>query len=198
MKLLIGSTNKGKVIDMTAAFEGLQIEVVQPGDLGLQESPEETGTTFRENALLKARFYYERSGLPTLADDSGIIVEALENELGVFTRRWGAGAAATDQEWVEHFLNRMKREPNKRARFECALCYIDASGHEHHFDGICDGVITETLESDYLPGLPIAACFKPDGAKEVYAAMGVEGKNEWSHRGRAMRKFMEYLKRNQP
>jgi XTP/dITP diphosphohydrolase len=194
MKLLIGTANKGKIIDMSEVLKDLPLEIMTPLDLHISESPQETGDTFEENARQKARFYREKSGLPTLADDSGIIVEALAGELGIHTRRWGAGAHATDEEWIRYFMERMKHEENRRALFVCSLCYIDEQGQEHFFDGTCEGVITEELEADYLPGLPIAACFKPDGADEVYSAMGIEGKNEWSHRGRAMIKLHDYLK----
>lgn len=155
--------------------------------------------TFEANALQKARFYYEKAKLPVLADDSGIIVEALEKELGIHTRRWGAGPKATDEEWISYFLERMGNEKNKRARFVCALAYIDEQGQEHLFEGTCDGVITKSLEADYLPGLPISACFRPDGHKAVYSAMNIEQKNSTSHRGRALRsfqKFLEFHKRN--
>lgn len=179
---------------MKSALAELPLELLQPADLGIADEPEETGITFGENAIQKARYFFEQSNrTPTLSDDSGILVEALQNELGIHTRRWGAGKQASDAEWVEHFLQRMSSEPNKRARFLCCLCYMDAEGNEHLFEGACDGVITETLEADYLPGLPIAACFKPDGADSVYAAMGLEGKNHWSHRGRAMQKFIDFL-----
>lgn len=179
---------------MRHALIDLDIHVLSPVQLGITEAPPEHADTFKGNAWEKARFYREKTGLPVLADDSGIIVDALKRELGVHTRRWGAGATATDAQWVEFFLHRIRNESNKRARFECCLCFIDENGGEHFFEGACDGVITETLESDYLPGLPIAACFKPDGADLVYAAMGIEGKNEWSHRGRAMKKFVDFLK----
>lgn len=180
---------------MKSALADLPLELFQPLDLDIFDEPEETGTTFGENAIQKARFYFDQSNhMPTLSDDSGILVEALQNELGIHTRRWGAGKQASDTEWIKHFLQRMSIEPNKRARFVCCLCYMDADGNEHLFEGACDGVITEALEADYLPGLPIAACFKPEGANQVYAAMGLEGKNQWSHRGRAMQKFIDYLK----
>jgi XTP/dITP diphosphohydrolase len=193
MKLLIGSSNKGKFLDMSDALKDLSIELVEPSDVGITDAPHEEGSTFKENAAQKAHFYFKKSGIPTLADDSGIIVEALKGELGIHTRRWGAGPKASDAEWIRYFLDRMKKETNKRARFECSLCYIDETGAEHFFEGSCEGVITDDLEAEYLPGLPIAACFKPDGADKVYAAMGLEGKNQWSHRGRAMSKFVEYL-----
>lgn len=179
---------------MQEGLKTLPLKLVQPGDIGFSDVPHEEGNTFEENALQKARFYFERANLPTLADDSGILVEALQHELGIHTRRWGAGPQASDQEWVDYFLRRMRHEKNKRARFVCCLCYIDQKGEEHFFEGTCDGTITDILEAEYLPGLPISACFKPDGFDKVYSALSVEEKNRVSHRGRAMQKFTDFLR----
>jgi XTP/dITP diphosphohydrolase len=196
MPLIIGTTNAGKIVEIREALFGLHLEILSPLDLHyIENSPIETGSTFAENALQKARFYHERSGLPTLADDSGIIVEALRDELGIHTRRWGAGADASDEEWIAHFLKRMQEEGNKRARFVCVLAYIDQNGKEHLFEGTCNGVTTEELEVDYLPGLPISACFKPDGYDCVYSAMKIEQKNSTSHRGKALLRFSEFLRK---
>lgn len=193
MHLLLGTNNAGKVTEISEVLSGLPIALVTPRDLGIDDQPAETGTTFAENALQKARFYFERAGLPTVADDSGIIVEALKNELGLHTRRWGAGPDASDQEWITYFLQRMKKEKNKRAHFVCVLAYIDRHGAEHLFEGRCDGVITESLEADYLPGLPISACFRPDGYDRVFSALSIEQKNSTSHRGKATQAFADFL-----
>ncbi len=193
MKLLIGTNNPGKVIEIKEVLVDLPVKILTPKDVGLKGSPEEHGNTYRANALLKAQYFYEASKLPTLADDSGIVVEALEEELGVHTRRWGAGPDANDEVWIAHFLHRMKKEKNKRARFECHLVYIDEKGAMHFFEGRCDGHITETLEADYLPGLPISACFKPDGFDRVFSGLSLEQKNSTSHRGRAAQQFRKHL-----
>ncbi|HVW66164.1 MAG TPA: non-canonical purine NTP pyrophosphatase [Candidatus Peribacteraceae bacterium] len=193
MKLLIGTGNKGKIQEMREALAGLSIDVVTPGQLDITDSPAETGETFAENAQQKASFYFERSGIPTIADDSGIIVEALQNELGIHTRRWGKGPDATDHEWVEFFLERMRTERNRDARFVCALAYINEAGELHLFEGNCDGVITDELEADFLPGLPISACFKPNGYDKVFSALSVEEKNSISHRGRALQAFTSFI-----
>ncbi len=193
MHLLIATSNKGKIIEIGESLHGLDVSIKTPIDFGISDSPEEHGDTYEVNALVKARFYHAKAKIQTLADDSGIVVEALENELGVQTRRWGAGPDATDKEWIEYFLERMSKEKNKRARFVCCLAHIDEYGKEHLFTGACDGVITETLEADYLPGLPISACFKPDGFDRVYSAMETNQKNSVSHRGRALIQFRDYL-----
>lgn len=193
MKILIGSSNAGKLTEIREVLHGSGREVISPADIGIVESPHEEGATFQENALQKARFYAEHAHMPVLADDSGILVEALADELGIHTRRWGAGAAATDEEWISFFLKRMNGEKNRRARFVCCFCFIDTEGAEHFFEGACNGSITDALEAPYLPGLPISACFKPDGYNSVYSALGVEEKNRISHRGMALHALRNYL-----
>jgi XTP/dITP diphosphohydrolase len=196
MKLLIGTGNKGKIQEITEALADLKIDIVTPMQIGITEKPEEHGATYEENATQKAEFYYARSQLPTLADDSGIVVDALKDELGIHTRRWGKGPDATDYEWIEFFLERMRDEKNRKARFLCSLAYIDENGLQQMFEGTCDGSITYELEADYLPGLPISACFKPDGYDNVFSALSVEEKNQISHRGKALSSFRKFLTRD--
>ena len=196
MKLLIGTNNAGKATEIAECLRDTPIELITPKDLEEEiAAPPETGSSFAENAIQKARHYHVFTGLPTIADDSGIEVDALAGELGVHTRRWGAGPQASDEEWIAYFLKRMKEEENKRARFVCHIAHFDAGGNLHMFQGICDGTITENLEADYLPGLPISACFRPDGYDLVYSAMGIEQKNSTSHRGRALKQFRDFLLR---
>lgn len=194
MKFLIATSNKGKAHEMRGSLEGVGSEVLDLSNFPAIEAPHEIGNTFKENAIQKARYYFEHAKLPVVADDSGIIVEALKNELGIHTRRWGAGKDVSDAEWITFFLKRMKRERNRRARFICVLAYIDNQGQLHTFEGSCDGVITETLEADYLPGLPLSACFRPDGSDKVFSALSTEEKNRFSHRGRALHLFKEFLR----
>ena len=180
-------------MEMKSALGGLSLDFVTPMDLGINESPPEEGSTFEDNALHKARFFFDRSRLPTIADDSGIAVEALKNELGLNTRRWGAGPAATDDEWIALFLKRMEKENNRRAHFHCSIAYIDAMGTPHVFEGDCLGIITPSLEAPYLPGLPISACFKPEGCDKVFSALSIDEKNCVSHRGRALGNLRKFL-----
>ena len=193
MRLLIGTNNEGKFIEISEVLGDLDFDLLMPKDVNISADPDETGKTFEENAKQKAQFYHKEGKLPTVADDSGIIIEALQDELGIHTRRWGAGSTASDEEWIDHFLKRMKNEPNKRAHFVCSLAYIDPEGTLNAFEGRCSGVITDELEADYLPGLPISACFKPDGYDAVFSALSIEQKNSSSHRGLAthlLRKFL--------
>jgi len=192
-RILIGTNNEGKFIEIADVLRPLSLTLLRPSDLGISADCAETGTTFAENALQKARRFRSLAGLPTIADDSGIVVDALRGELGVRTRRWGAGPAASDDAWIRAFLRRMEGEPNRRARFVCAIAFIDREGRERTFDGTCEGAITGALQADYLPGLPISACFIPDGYDRVFSALNIEQKNDTSHRGKAARKLYEYL-----
>ncbi len=195
-QLLFASGNKGKIIEIREALDSAGISLLTPADLTLNlPEPEEHGATYTENALIKARHYFEAATMPTFADDSGIVIEALKNELGVQTRRWGAGPAATDEQWIEVFLKRMAKESNKRAAFLCTIAFIDTDGTEQIFDGRCDGVITETVEAPYLPGLPIAGCFRPDGFDRVFTALTIEEKNRISHRGKAVQQLIAFIRR---
>jgi XTP/dITP diphosphohydrolase len=193
MQLLIGTNNKGKFIEISEVLRDLELELLTPQHLDIETDPAETGASFVENAIQKAQHYFDASGLPTIADDSGIEIDALKGELGIHTRRWGVGADATDEEWIEYFLKRMHKEENKKARFICSLAYIDTKGELHTFEGACEGIITEDLESEYLPGLPISACFKPKGYEAVFSELSLDQKNSTSHRGRAVKEFKEFI-----
>lgn len=194
MPLLLATTNRGKVHEIREALDGLGLQLLSLHDVpAIGAQPEETGKTYAENAAQKAHFYFAHANIPVIADDSGIHVEALDDELGIHTRRWGAGPTATDEEWIAHFLQRMKKEKNKRARFVCSLAHINRDGKLHLFEGSCEGVITDELEAEYLPGLPISACFRPDGYDRVFSRLSLEQKNRTSHRGKAVLKLRDFL-----
>lgn len=190
---LLATSNEGKIVEMKECLAGLPLTLCTLNDLpNPLEQPEETGSSHRENAIEKAQYYFRKTHLPTIAEDSGIHVEALRTELGIHTRRFGAGSKASDEEWIQYFLARMRRERNKRARFHCVIAFVDGKDI-HTFEGECRGTITDTVEASYLPGLPISACFRPDGYNKVFSALSVEEKNRVSHRGKALMKLREFL-----
>lgn len=170
---------------------GATLEALERGPAGISDFLED-GQTFQENALKKAKYYFERTGFLTLAEDSGILVEALKGELGVKTRRWGLGETASDQEWVRYFLDKMEPEQNRGAEFVCSAC-LYGKGICEFFEGKTRGSITEQLEAQILPGIPLSSCFRPQGMGKVYAALSLEEKNKVSHRGKAMLKVREWL-----
>lgn len=194
MDLLIATTNEGKVIEIREALSDLPLTLLSLKDLPtLPSRPEEVGETLEENAILKARYYFARTRLPLITDDSGIRVEALEGDLGMHTRRWGAGPEASDAEWIETFLERMAHEECRNACFTCVIAFVDAAGNLQTFEGTCEGEITSSLEAPYLPGLPISACFRPLGHSKVFSALSPAEKNDVSHRGRALRLLRTHL-----
>jgi XTP/dITP diphosphohydrolase len=197
MQLLIATSNPGKIKEISQVLTGLDLELFTLKDLNINTDVEETGSSYAENAEIKARFFYKEAEgkMPVVAADSGVRVEALDDELGVYTRRWGSGSKASDQEWIDFFLDRMKQYPNpeqRKAWFSSNFCYFD--GQEvKHFLGECAGIITKELEADIIPGLPLSSCFLPNESEKVFAALSTDEKSKISHRGRAAKKFREYL-----
>lgn len=196
-KILIATHNKGKFIEICKILSSVKnYNFVSLADLGISEDVEETGTSFEENAKIKAEFFAKKSGLVTIADDSGIIIDALRGELGVKTRRWGAGAEASDKEWTDFFLKRMEKENNKKAQFVCNAAIYIINGKTHSFESTAKGIILPKLQEKYLPGLPLSAVFKPEGCEHVYSALSVEEKNKISHRGKAFSQVKDFLQKN--
>lgn len=205
-EILLATKNPGKFKEMKEAFKGLPFKFVFLGNsalpLGLDDGDfVEDGRTFAENAEKKACYYGEKTGLMTLGEDSGILVDALEGELGVQTRRWGAGEKVSDKEWVEYFLERMKDVPaiKRGAKFVCCACVfaggqaVPTGRQAHFFEGETHGRITKKLEAPIKEGVPLSSCFIPDGLDKVYSALSPEEKNRVSHRGKAMAKVRRML-----
>ncbi len=214
MRILIATHNKGKLSEILEVLGDLPHEFVSLSDLGISEDVEETGTTHEENAIIKAKFFHEKTGLPTIAEDSGIYVDAFPGDFGVYTRRWKGLHEATDEQWITHFLSEISKiSPEKRtAKFICCAAFIPLKSSEHvvnsHEDekniasnyyanilvrGETFGRITDSLLAPLKPGIPISSCFIPDGFEKVYAALSVEEKNKISHRGKAMHQLKNII-----
>lgn len=193
-ELLIATSNPGKYREIMEVLEDLPMKFVFLGDLSVDDSELfEDGETFQENAFKKASYYHSKTGILTLSEDSGILVDALVGELGIKTRRWGAGEKASDEEWIDFFLKRMQNEAVKSAKFVCCGCLF--GGDEPlYFNGETCGVLTDSLMAPILPGIPISSCFIPDGRDKVYAQLSVDEKNQISHRGKATAQLKDYLK----
>ena len=180
---------------MQAALAALPYTLLSLRDAQLEQySVEEKGTTYQENARLKAQAYALKGGYLTLADDAGIIVDALQGELGVKTRRWGAGESVSDQEWLDFFMKRMESEKNRKAYFVCAMSLVDQQGDIlFETEGRAYGQITRRVMAPIIPGIPLSSVFLQDGCTQVYAAMHMEEKNSLSHRAQALRQVKGYL-----
>lgn len=191
--LLVATQNPGKFNEISEVLDGGDFKLVFLRDMDVSDRGfVEDGETFEENALKKARFFADKTGMLTLAEDSGLMVSALVGELGVKTRRWGAGEHASDEEWIEHFMERMNGVEDRGAKFVCSACVVDGEV-ERFFEGETLGIITSGLEAEILPGLPLSSCFLPEGCGRVYAALSSNEKNKVSHRGKMLMAVREFL-----
>jgi XTP/dITP diphosphohydrolase len=196
MKLLIATTNPGKVKEISAilAAEGLRelgLDIMSLSDLPEIESPDETGSTFAENALIKARYYYAETGLSTLADDSGLEVEALDGRPGVRSARY-AGESATDADRIAKLLQEIEFVPQEErgARFVCAAALVWPGG-EKTFLGDVSGVIVEASRGS--GGFGYDPVFYYQLLGKTFGEMTPDEKSRVSHRGKAFRGLARWL-----
>jgi XTP/dITP diphosphohydrolase len=172
--------------ELSNGIEILTLEDIQPpiGDI------EETGTTLEENALIKARYVYNQVKRATVADDTGLEVEALNGAPGVYSARY-SGEGATYISNVRKLLFELEGKDDRRAKFSTVIAYIDEEGQEHLFRGEIIGVIAR--EPRGTNGFGYDPIFIPEDGTRTFAEMTDEEKNAISHRGRAMRAFMRCL-----
>ncbi len=185
-RLVIASHNPGKVREIGELLAPFGAEVVSSATLGLPE-PEETGTTFAANAELKARAAASASGLPALADDSGLAVDALGGDPGIFSARW----AGPDKDFAAAMAKvhaAMAGAAGRRARFVCALALAWPDGHCHTVEGVVDGDIVWPPRGD--KGFGYDPIFQPLGHAVTFAEMDPAAKHAISHRADAFRKLV--------
>ena len=198
MKLLLATNNRGKAGEYRELLQGLPFEVVSPGDIGVDGGVEETGSTFTENARLKATTLCERSGLLTLADDSGLEVDALGGEPGIRSARY-AGPGATDRDLVAKLLNNIRGVPQdmRGARFRCVIAIATPDGRVYTRSGSCAGRIADAPHGAY--GFGYDPVFLVPELGLTMAQLPAKTKNRLSHRGRAARQARRVLRAlNQP
>lgn len=186
-ELLLATTNKGKVPELAELLAGIPLRLRTLAEFPHVPAPDETGATFAENAELKARFYASRTGLLTLADDSGLETDALGGAPGVHSARY-AGAGATDEQRIARLLDEMRTsgDPARGARFVCAVALFDArTGACQLFEGTCAGRIGH--ESRGSNGFGYDPVFLPQGFDKTFAELPAEIKQRISHRAQALR-----------
>ena len=194
-KIVLASGNKGKVAELSQMLAPFQYQIVPQTELGVSDA-DETGLTFIENALIKARHAALVTGLPAIADDSGLAVDILGGAPGIYSARY-AGEAATDSDNIDKLLSAMQQVPQgqRGAQFHCVLVYLRHA--EDPTPLVCHGVwrgdISLTRSGDN--GFGYDPIFTPEGTDKTFAEMSQEEKNGISHRARALEKMMTYLKR---
>ena len=194
MKIIAATNNKGKLMEIEEITKDLKFYVSSLSNEGIKVDFEETGATFEQNALIKARTVYKISHTPVLSDDSGLEVDALFGAPGVYTSRY-AKEGATDDENISKLLFAMKevkKEEKRTARFVCALAYIDENGDDHVYRGECEGLIT--FEKRGKDGMGYDPVFYYPPYKTTFAECSHEMKNAVSHRSAALKKFFEDIK----
>ena len=194
IKLLVATNNRGKVREYAELLDGLAVRLTFPAREGLSLEVEETGETFAENAILKARAYAEASGLLTLADDSGLEVDALDGAPGVRSARY-SGPGASDEDRYRLLLRRLAGVPaeGRTARFRCVVALATPEGEVQTAEGRCEGVIG--FEPRGTHGFGYDPVFYMPDRGQTMAELLPEVKNRISHRARAARAAMPILRR---
>lgn len=191
-KLIIATGNAHKAEEFDALLTGSRFEVQSAAVCGGMPEVEESGTTFAANAQLKAEALRQLAPVEAwvLADDSGLEVDALGGEPGVYSARY-AGARATDAANVAKLLAALAGlpEPKRTAAFRCALCLIGPEGRQHRFDGSCEGRISDAPSGS--SGFGYDPVFVPTGYEHSFAELGAAIKAELSHRARAVRALVD-------
>jgi XTP/dITP diphosphohydrolase len=190
MRLVLASRNPHKLRELRALVHPHELLTVADA----VELPPETGDTFAENALPKARAAAAASGMPAIADDSGIEAAALEGAPGVQSARF-AGETATDAQNLAKLLREVPADGDRRIRYVCALAYVDPSGGERLFEGLCEGLLAHAPRGS--GGFGYDPAFIPNDApgERTMAELSPDEKDAISHRGRAARALVAWLER---
>ncbi len=195
MKFVLASQNKHKLEEIQSILSAHGVEVALESDLGLRVDVEETGETFAENAMLKARAVMEASGLPAIADDSGVCVDALNGGPGVYSARYG-GPELDDAGRYRLLLENMRGAKTRTAHFTSSIACIFPNGDTIEAEGVCPGTIAFAPQGD--GGFGYDPVFFLPELRKTYAQLTPEEKAAVSHRGKALAvfdgKLREYLK----
>ena len=187
-KLVFATNNAHKLEEVSAIIDS-RFEIHSLAEIGCHEDIPETAHTLEGNALLKARYIYEKYGYDCFSDDTGLEVDALNGAPGVRSARY-AGEERDAQANMRKLLSELKAKSNRNARFRTVVALI-LNGEEFLFDGVVEGKILEEKRGD--GGFGYDPIFVPDGFDETFAQLDAEVKNDISHRGKAIRKLAEFL-----
>ena len=194
-KILIGTHNLGKFREISALLPK-KIFKISPLDLGLKE-PKETGKSFKENSIIKAKYFYRKSQIPSISDDSGLMVECLKNKPGIHSARWakkqgGFLKAMKKIIYEVNLENFKKKKKNRRAKFICSLCFINEKGFITNKTGIIKGLISNKVKG--RNGFGYDSIFIPMGRQVTFGQMSKKLKMKIDHRYIAYQKIKNNLK----
>ena len=192
--LIFATGNLHKVEELEQLFEGCDVKIASAEVCGGMPEVDENGSTFAENAYIKAKALYELApdGAWVMADDSGLEVDCLNGAPGIYSARY-AGSNANDKDNAAKLLKALKELPvaSRSARFKCVLCVIDSQGAVAYYEGTCEGSISAEPNGDH--GFGYDPVFIPDGYAESLAQLGSKLKNRISHRARAVESMRRKL-----
>jgi XTP/dITP diphosphohydrolase len=189
MELVFATNNQHKLAELQAIV-GTHFKLLSLQDIGCNEEIPEEQDTLEANASQKAFFIYNKYGYNCFADDTGLEIEALNGEPGVFSARY-AGEDKNPEANIDKVLGKLAKINNRKARFRTVISLV-INGTEHQFEGIVDGEILKERRGS--SGFGYDPVFLPDGFSQSFAEMNLQDKNQISHRGRAVAKLAEYLK----
>ncbi|MBU1131977.1 non-canonical purine NTP pyrophosphatase [Patescibacteria group bacterium] len=194
MKLLIATHNQGKIKEFSELLKPYNTECVNLSDLNIHENVEETGNTFAQNALIKAKTYCNLANMPTLADDGGIMIDALNGEPGVKSRRW-KGYEMSDEEMVDYTLERLNGIPTEKrtAHLVVNLALIFPDGREYSSEAAIDGVIADKQLIPIIKGYPFRSIFIVSGINKVYGELTEEEHRQYAQRVKALKNLLTHL-----
>jgi XTP/dITP diphosphohydrolase len=190
--IVLATTNKNKIIEFKNILQNFEVEIRSVSEFGPIPPAVEDGQTFEENAYKKAHHTARVLGLPAIADDSGLVVHALNGEPGVFSARY-AGENSTDSENTCKLLDKMKGQKDRRAAFKCVLSIAVPSGPALTYEGQCDGIITEEKRGD--SGFGYDPVFLVEEYGKTFAELSMQEKNAISHRGKALAEFKSEIEK---
>ena len=191
MKIVFATNNQHKLSEIRQIL-GDRVEVLSLKDINCDADIPETGTTLEANALQKAQYIYDHYQMDVFADDSGLEVDALGGAPGVYSARYAGGEGHDSEANMAKLLRELGENNNRRARFRTVIALI-IQGQVHEFEGIVDGeIIRERRGGEGFGYDPI---FQPEGYDKTFAELGVEVKNQISHRARATQKLVEFLQK---
>ena len=190
MRKLVFATNNDHKLRELKQILSSEFELLSLNEIGCTDDIPETGTTLEANAAQKSFYIWNKYGVNCFADDTGLEIETLGNEPGVYSARYaGEGRDASDN--MLKVLEKMKYETNRNARFRCVISLV-INGEEEQFEGIVEGEIL--TEKHGVAGFGYDPIFMANGFNQSFAEMSADDKNKISHRGRAVMKLVEYLK----
>lgn len=192
MKELVFATNNAHKLEEIRAILGDKMHVLSLNDINCHEDIPETADTLEGNAALKAEYIFNHYGKDCFADDTGLEVEALNGEPGIYSARYAGGEGHDSEANMTKLLANLEGKENRKARFRTSICLIEG-GEKHFFDGIVKGEIIRARRG--ASGFGYDPIFMPEGYTETFAEMGNDEKNKISHRARAVAKLCEYLNR---